>query len=390
MIIIRLAFRNVIGVGVRTWLNVVVLSMCYVVIIWQGGFLEGWNRQAQRDMIAWEIGSGQYWQENYDPYDVFSLEEAHSVVPQEIKLFSEGKAAPVLISQGAIYTGGRMKNVLLKGIDPDQEVLAMPTRALSVDIDEIPVLIGSRMARSIKARSGDLFTIRWRDVNGTFDALQGKVVQVMKTDVPTVDQGVLWLPLDRLREMLQMQGEATLIVMGGDKAEPVASLTGWAFKDRAWLLKDISDLIRIKSVSGYFIYAVLLSLALLAIFDTQVLSVFYRHREIGTLIALGMTRKEVVLLFTLEGALHGVLAGIAAILYGVPLLAYSASNGLGMPKVTDSMGLAIAERIFPVYTGGLVAVTTLTILIAVTVVSFIPAKKISRLEPADAIRGRSS
>lgn len=388
MTTLRLALRNVIGVGVRTWLNVFVLSMCYLVIIWQGGFLEGWKLQARRDMIAWEIGSGQYWQENYDPYDVFTLEKAHFAVPQNLDLFSGGKVAPVLISQGAIYTNGRMKNVLLKGIDLDQGVLAMPTEALSLDVDEIPVLIGSRMARSAKVRSGDLFTIRWRDVNGTFDALEGKVVQVMKTDVPSVDQGVLWLPLDRLREMLQMPGEATIIVMGSDKAESIGDLPGWVFKDQDWFLKDISDLIRMKSVSGYIIYAILLSLALLAILDTQVLSVFHRRREIGTLIALGMTRSRVVLLFTLEGALLGVLAGIAAALYGIPLLAWSASHGLGMPKVTDSMGLAIAERIFPVYTTGLIAGTTLIVLVAVTIVSFMPAAKISHLEPADAIRGK--
>ena len=58
------------------------------------------------------------------------------------------------------------------------------------------------------------------------------------------------------------------------------------------------------------LWAILLMLAMLAVFDTQVLSIFRRQKEIGTYIALGMTRKQVVTLFTLEGAMHAVLAAI--------------------------------------------------------------------------------
>ena len=57
------------------------------------------------------------------------------------------------------------------------------------------------------------------------------------------------------------------------------------------LLKSITDLIKMKSVSGYVLYIILMSLAMLAIFDTQVLSIFRRQKEIGTYIALGMTRR---------------------------------------------------------------------------------------------------
>ena len=72
MLAIKLAIRNLIGAGLRTWLNVIVLSFSFVVIIWHKGLLDGWDRQAKKDMIAWESGDGQFWHENYDPYDPFS------------------------------------------------------------------------------------------------------------------------------------------------------------------------------------------------------------------------------------------------------------------------------------------------------------------------------
>lgn len=390
MIAPRLAYRNLVGAGLRTWLNVAVLSMAYVIIIWQQGLLDGWNRQALHDMIDWEIGGGQYWRQQYDPYDPFTLEESHAPVPAALKDASSGQAvAPILIAQATIYPQGRMQNVILKGIVPGQTALSLPTADLQADIPEIPLLIGIRMAKSANLNMGDMVTVRWRDANGAFDAADAKVVRIMKTSVSTMDQGQLWLPLERLQTMMQLPGEATIIVIG-QGAKEAGPLPGWVFRDLAFLSKDLADIIQLKEVSGYMLYVVLLSLALLAIFDTQVLAIFRRRKEIGTLIALGMTRGAVIRLFTMEGAMHGILAAFVAAAYGIPLLGLQAVRGFAMPEVVDSFGLSIADRVFPVYSAGLVAGTTVIVLAAVTMVSFLPARRIARLNPTDAIKGKLS
>ncbi|MDY6792513.1 MAG: FtsX-like permease family protein [Thermodesulfobacteriota bacterium] len=388
MIAPKLAYRNLMGAKLRTWLNIIVLSMAYVIIIWQQGFLDGWNRQALRDMIEWEIGSGQYWHQQYDPYDSFSIEESHATVPASLTGFHTGQpVAPILIAQATIYPQGRMQSCLLKGIEPGQTVLKLPTADLKTDISEIPVLIGTRMAKSANLNMGDRFTVRWRDANGTFDAAEAKVVRIMKTTVATVEQGQLWLPIKRLQKMMQMPGEATIIVTS-KAAKKTDLLPGWIFRDRNFLSQDLADMIRMKKAGGYIFYIVLLSLALLAIFDTQVLAIFRRSREIGTLIALGMTRGAVIRLFTFEGAMHGILAAIFAAVYGIPLLSLQTVRGFAMPEAADSFGLAIAERIYPVYSAGLVIGTTLIVLIAVTIVSFMPTRRITKLNPTDAIKGK--
>jgi len=69
-------------------------------------------------------------------------------------------------------------------------------------------------------------------------------------------------------------------------------------------------------------------MALLAIFDTQVLSIFRRKKEMGTLMALGMPRANIIGLFTLEGAMHGLLAfGLGAV-YGITTVDVFGSQGL--------------------------------------------------------------
>jgi ABC-type lipoprotein release transport system permease subunit len=189
--------------------------------------------------------------------------------------------------------------------------------------------------------------------------------------------------------MVQMPGEATLILVDKDR-DNVPVVQGWSFRDQEFLLKDFTAMLKTKRVGGSVMYVILLSLALLAIFDTQVLAIFRRRREIGTMIAMGMTRGGVIRLLTVEGALHGVLAAILGAVYGIPLLALQAVKGWTMPKAVDSYGMAIAETIYPFYSVQLVVGTVLLVMFAVTVVSFLPTRQIARMNPVDAIRGKLS
>ena len=390
MLSLKLAYRNLMGAGIRTWLSVVVLSMSYVVIIWGQGFLEGWNLQARHDKIQQEIGGGQYWHSLYDPYDPLTLEDSHGPIPSiPGESGPEGIVAPILIAQASIYPQGRMQNIVLKGIPPNQSVLTLPTGHLVPDSSYIPVLVGERMAKNAALKIDDLVTLRWRDANGTFDARDARIVHIMDTDVPTLDSGTFWIPLEELQSMMQMPGEATILVVDQGRENP-PEIAGWQFQDQELLLKELTDMIKMKGVSSSIMYVILLSLALLAIFDTQVLSIFRRRREIGTLIALGMTRGGVIRLFTVEGAMHGVLAAIVAAIYGIPLLSWQAISGFSMPKAVDSYGMAIAETLYPVYSAQLVVSTTLIVMASVTVVSFLPARRIARMNPTDAIRGKLS
>jgi ABC-type lipoprotein release transport system permease subunit len=287
----------------------------------------------------------------------------------------------------SFYPEGRIQSILLKGIPANQKVIKLPTSDLAGDSSELPGLIGKHMAEANRIKVGDLVTVRWRDRNGTFDAADVRIKSIFETNVPTIDFGQIWIPLDRLQKMLQAPGEATLLIRG-KLAWPAFNPNGWVQKDLKALTADIDQVIKAKSASTSIMYLILLLLAMLAIFDTQVLSIFRRQREIGTQIALGMTRGQVVRLFTVEGAMHGVLAALMAALYGIPFLASQAKFGIPMPKASNSMGMAIAEKIFPVYSLGLVVATIVFVMLTALIVSYIPASRIARMNPTEAIKGR--
>lgn len=389
MTTLRLAIRNLRGAGIRTWLNAIALSFAFVAIIFGQGMLQGMNKQAEDASTTFEFGGGQYWQTNYDPYDPLTLEDSHAPLPAAIEsLAASGRAAPVLIVAGSIYPQGRIKPVMLKGIDPGQRVLALPTAALGDTAEELPILIGSRTAASTGLAVGDQVTVQWRDADGAFDARDGRVVKIMNTSVGTVDLGQIWVPLDTLRRLAGMEGEATIVTVA-EGLRNAPAVDGWNFRTPAYLLSDLRQMVQSKTIGQTIMFSVLFLLAMLAIFDTQVLSVFRRRREIGMLVALGMTRAQVIILFTLEGALHSILAAVLGVVYGGPLFYYLGRYGFSIPG-GDSWGFSLGDRLYPTFTAGLILGTTVLVFLVTTFVSWLPTRKIAKLKPTDALAGRGT
>lgn len=378
----HLAYKNLMGAGLRTWLNAGVLSFAFIVIIFYNGLIDGWNEQAKIDAIHWDYGSGHLLNENYDPYDPFSIQEGYGELAEAKQI----NLTAVLIRQGNIYPGGRMMAIAIKGIDVNQKTLYLPTHLLNDCKAALPIIMGKRMAESAKVTTGDEVLIRWRDKNGTYDAATATVAGVFETTVPFVDGGQIWMSIDKLREMTLLENKTTYFVANEQYKQ--TALSEWKFDNQEYLMRDQTKLINAKRVGGSILYLILLLLGLLAIFDTQVLSIFRRQKEIGTYIALGMTRWQVVRMFTVEGAMYSVFATIIGAIYGIPLLWYLSVKGIGFGVSGSEIGVVMAERIYPMYGLGLIGGTIIITILLATIVSFLPARKIARMDPVEALKGK--
>ena len=385
--IFKTAFRSLIGNGLKTRLNVLVLSMSFELIIILQGILKGWSNQAVDDTVKWEIAGGEYWQSKYDPFDPFTFDSSTVEIPAVFKKDVDNrKIEPILLTQGSIYPQGRMQGVLLKGIRPDQKLLQIPTQKLIAKNDEIPVVLGAFMAKQTKLHLNDLVTLRWRDKNGTFEAADIRVVGIFKTSIPTVDNGILWIPLDRLQKMTMNTNCANLLIKSPElKTQTISS---WEFKSVEKLTESTMMLVKAKSVGTSFMYIIFLLLAMLAIFDTQTLSIFRRQREIGTFIALGMTKRQVVWHFTLEGTINAILAFAVGIIWGAPIMYYMVVYGYSFNMDASEIGVPMADTMYATITPGLVINTMIFILIVTAIVSYLPARKIAKMNPTDAIKGK--
>ncbi|PKN72960.1 MAG: ABC transporter permease [Candidatus Cloacimonetes bacterium HGW-Cloacimonetes-3] len=390
--ILKLAYKNILGNGWRSLINVIILSIVLTGMIWMQGLYDGWGRIARRQMIAWQFGSGHYEQVNYDKYDSFTLDKSNAALSPEMeKQVADGKAVPILYSAGVIYPQGRMTPVVIKGIPTQQSILAIPTEYLKIadkSAPVIPVIIGKQMAKSTRLSEGDQFTMRWKDIYGVFNAYDVVIAKVMNTPVPTTDVAQVWMDYDKLNEVKALNNSATLIVL---KDKPVNSDLGsdWRYLSTDDSMAGTDAMISAKRVGGYVIFTLLLFLAMVAIFDTQILSIFKRRKEIGTLIALGLTKRQIIRLFTLEGTLYMLLGTVFTGIFGMPLFLYFGIKGYSMPVDVSSYNIAGMSDSIKCYYSPIMIISTFLIVMLVTVfASWLPTARIARMKATDALLGK--
>jgi len=387
--IFKLAYKNIFGNGWRSLINIIILSIVLTGMVWMQGLLDGWGRTARRQMQDWEFGAGHFEHSGYDKYDSFTLDTSYAPVPEE--MVATNQAVPILISNGVIYPQGRLTPVTIKGIPASQTLLKIPTEFLKDKADssgETPAIIGKAMAKSIGIMEGETITMRWKDVHGVYNATDLIIAHIMDTPVPSIDISQVWIDYDKLNAMKALSNNATMLILK-DKMTNSSIGDTWKYLSIDNSMAGTDAMINAKRAGGYVMFVLLLFLAMVAIFDTQILSIFKRRKEIGTLIALGLTKGRIVRLFTLEGSMYMLLAVVFTSIFGMPLFLYFGLSGYKIPQSMSGMNVAGTSEPIMCYYSPSMLVSTFVIVLAVTAfASWLPASKIARMRATDALLGK--
>lgn len=390
VMIFKLALRNILGNGWRSLINMIILAIVMIAMIWMQSMYYSWIKLAETEAKDWEIGIGQLHQKDYDRFDAFSWDSSFADIPEALQSsVAKGDAVPVLLSPAVLYANGRMNPLLVKGIPSTQKLLKMPTALLrESDPALIPAIIGKNMAKSSQLKQGDIVVLRIKDSFGSFNALDLMITEIMNSPVPTTDAGLIWIDLSKLQEIKALPNKATLIVLG-DESLLQNPGSDWISMPPEMLLADLYRMMKTETGQQNITFALLLFLGMIAIFDTQVLALFKRRKEIGTLSALGMTKRQIVLLFTTEGVMYMWFSIFFTFVLGFPLFWYYAVYGYRMPSGFEDMGVAgMSDAIHFQYPAHIVFGTILFVFVLTALVSWIPASRIARMNPTDALRGK--
>jgi ABC-type lipoprotein release transport system permease subunit len=388
--ILKLANRNIIGNGKRSLINMLILTIVMIGLMWMMSMFYSWINLSRTQMKEWEHAEGMLWHRDYDPFDAFSFEKSLAPISTEQEAsISEGKAVPILLTQAVAYPQGRMMPTLLKGIPHSQALLKIPTHSLKDTGDGMtPAVIGTALAKTLKLEEGDILTVRFKDASGVYEALDLHIAEVMRSPVPAVDGGAIWVDLQRLQEAMSAPNTASQIVLSDPSLKDLAG-GAWVYKSRKELMKDFNDVLKTELASQSLLFGLFLFLAMLAIFDTQILALFKRRKEIGTLAALGMTEPQIIWLFTVEGLLYLFYATLISTVLGLPLFLWFGIKGWILPENYSDFGMVgFTETIYFKYPLWLVLLLLGVMFFTTALASWLPTLRIARLKPTEALRGK--
>ncbi len=385
--ILKIAWKNFCGQGVRSILNVLVTAIAMVTVVFNVSMYNGFQAQATRNMVRVDVAGGHYRVPGFDLLTPTEWEDHTLPVPEPLKRLPPDQKAEVLILQGQIFPNRRLYPVQLRGIEKGQKLLEVPLSGLESWPDEIgdriPVVLGTAMARKAHLKKDDTVVLKWRDKNGVVDARDALIVDVARIINARVDEGVIWLRLDHLRQMTQRFDEVTWVAVDGQKED----FAGFEYLSVEDLMFDLLYLLEQDKKYARITWAILIFLAGISVFNSQISNVFKRQKEIGTFMALGMTPGQVVRLFTLEGSLSAFVSVLAAAVLGTLFLGWFQTVGLDVSHLAES-SIPVRERVYLDIVPWQVIMTAVIIVAIMVVISWLPVRKISRLDPTLALRGR--
>jgi putative ABC transport system permease protein len=271
--------------------------------------------------------------------------------------------------------------------------------------DSHEIILGKKLSQDLGVEVGGYITLYALTKYDSRNADEFRVAGVLNTTDPTLNRSTVIISYATADDFLDLEGlitEADIAIkrrvnlrdMAADARE-VKSRVGSAFPGlTAETFMDQSasflELAKSKRAFGVIFLLLLLLIAGVGIFNTVLMSVYERIREVGVLRAHGMPPSQVTLMFVLEGFVTGLLGSSLGVLLGSCAVWAIVTYGYPIDKFAGNgdmaSGMPFWGTIYGEWNIGAILAMFVFGTLAATVAGLIPARKAGQMQVTDALR----
>ena len=404
-ILVQTAAKNVLRQVSRTAAALTAVVFGVVSMILAAGFID-WNLEFGRDhSIQSQLGHLQVMKPGFlelgrsDPHAYLLPARAETDLNILHKLPGYRVDAPRLLISGLASSGDITLSFIGEGVDPVAEATLSASLRFPKGRNLLPgepntVIVGSGLANNLQTDIGDTLVLIANTEGGGISAVEARVVGIFESIFKAYDDAALRIPLPLARHLMRTDGEHLRLVLL-DRIEQteaaVQQLRDSLPSDRYQVVpwQDMSDFYN-KSVELFskqvgVINIIIAVIIVLAISNTMTMAVMERVGEIGTMMALGNRRRDILGMFLAEGCILGLLGAVVGLGLGSLLGVLISAIGIPMPPgPVMAWGYEAGIRLS---TGNLAMAAGIAVVTTI-LASLYPAWKASRLQIVDALRTR--
>ena len=405
--LIKLAFRNIFRNFRRTVITFIAIAVGLMFLILMDSLLSGIDQESFEKIINYETGHVKIFARGYQkdkenlPLDK-TIEKpaslAHGIMSDpEVAGVTSRINFRIMLSDGI----DQLPAVGIAVNPADDQLVYQLKQAVAqgefLKEKEDAMLLGEGLAEDFGVGVGDVLTILARTRYDTYQALDLRIKGILRTDDPKIDWVAAVIPLNLGQSSLDMGKSVTEIsIKLKDPARTEAfrdklarELPGLEIMTWKELAEDVIAIAEAKRGATSMILFGITLIALIGITNTILLAAFERVGEIGMMAAMGMKRRQIILLFILEGGMIGLLGSIAGCALGSLVNIYLVNHGIdygpAMKGIGD-IGYRITTGARGIWKPGTIAWAFLFGIIVSALTSIYPAWVASRMEPTKALR----
>ncbi|NIA23348.1 MAG: FtsX-like permease family protein [Proteobacteria bacterium] len=397
--IFSLALKNVFRARTRTLITVFAYAIGIGMYILLDGLLAGVYKDSVKNIVQKDIGNVKIFSRGCDinrivpdPGNYFG-ENVYGQVSERYKY-----SVPELQFLTGIVSGEQQYAGVVRGVDSKSANTVFNYKAdikVGSWLDSLPddeVVMGELLAKILGLNVGDNFTVVYRNRDGNYDAYDFTIGGLIYTGNPNVDRIDIFMKLKKAQQMMGAEGLLSDIALRTNDKSAVEKLNrdlegkviAYSWED---LSQDFLNINKTKKISSMVLIMMVVVVAVIGIFNTILLGMFERQREIGTLKAFGMEEREINLLFITEGGIIGLLGSIIGIVTGIILNIPFVTIGINL-KTFENMDIGYpVEAVFKSTwnPGSMIFALIFGVIVAI-LASYYPAKRAAKLNPVETLR----
>ena len=404
MFLFRLAALNLFRNPRRALLSMVAVIAGVFVLILGRGFVNGLSENIIRAQVDSVSGHFVIQPADYPLGSLVHPIDALVTLDPEVASFLDKQAEAwtkrTYFVPTATYKGDSLR-VRAIAYDPQKDESVFPRTMWKVDgkipqASEDGVLVGYGVAKLLNIHPGDQIIMQARTSAGAINALSLPVAGVLRASNPYIDALGILMPDTLANTLIQIEGVSSHIAVRlshrskTEKMESeVEALLGEDYEVVTWVeeTQALMDIQRIREKALNVLVFILLAMSAAGIANTILMAAYERIREIGTLRAMGMHRRDVLKLFIIEGAYIGTIGGLLGMALGVVVTGYYSTYGIDLTSLMEAdqqANIPISAMLYLAFSWKLSILAGLFGVIVSVVASVYPARVASGMLPADA------
>lgn len=417
-----IAWRNIWRNPIRSGLTISALAGGLIMLILYAVLLEGMSRQ----MVTYATDiSSSHLQIHRSAY--IDNQDIYATLPWSYLTALENsslpvKIAPRLYAAALASSKDNSTGVMIKAINPQRErhvtKLLSHLRSGEASFEpkqknastHYPVLVGAQLARNLQLSPGSELILVTQAIDGSIGNALFEVTGVLKPLEPNFDRmGVLMsikayqslmyqedgfhelaIKAQHIDHLNTLQKQLQTQITHLQKQTPLDELGGKVII-RNWkeLNPPVADMLELSGTMLLIVGLIVIGLASLGMINTMLMSVHERTHEFGTLLAIGMKARWILLMVVIESFYLALISAIIGSIIGSVITKQFEDKGIDfshmMPDGYDWAGVVFE----PVMKGYLIPEqvfqASLLMILLTMLAALIPSWRIVRLKPAEVI-----
>ncbi len=405
--LLRIAVRNVLRNRRRTLITLAALLVGVGVMVSIRGVLNGFQTSLVESVIGGQTGALQIHKKGFLKNVLaapLTLDlAADTAALRKIEQVPHVTAvAPRIVFAGMVNLGEETIFLALQAVDPAKEFKVCHLRRDTIyDQGRFKdgtvadaMVVTTEMDKALRdkaVKTKDPPALLAPDKDGQLSGENVSLVGTLALNGPG-ERKLGLVRLDVAQRLLKMEGRATELLIAVDDINQIPAvqkalqqLMGPEYEVSTWedIAKFVVSARERQNVIISVIAAIFMLLMLLGVANTMLMSVLERTREIGTMMAVGVRRGRIVVLFLFEALFIGGLGGVVGSSVGYGVVLALAKRGIEVTAPGSNVPFTIRPFVPPTY----LAVVTVLAALGALGFALYPAWRASKLRPVEALAG---